>query len=88
MTEDEIAELMAEEPGGQNHGYKRNSFGSWSELETNEDPLPRRQVFSASPRIHGFPYGYQRLKCRCVECRAWKAATRGNPNGEGKTVEG
>lgn len=72
MTEEEIAELMAEEPSGPNHGYKRNSYGSWSDLQTNEETLPRRQVFSQSNRIHGFAYGYVRLECRCPECRAWK----------------
>lgn len=82
MTEDEIADLMAEEPGGANHGYKRNAFGSWSGLETADD-LPRRQVFSQSTHIHGSAYGYRHLKCRCVECRAWKIASRGDTDIEG-----
>ena len=78
MTEDDIEAFMAEEPGGENHGYKRNSFGSWSPLEVHDEPPHRRQVFSQSNHIHGFAYGYQTLKCRCVECRAWKAASRGD----------
>lgn len=84
MTEEDIASLMAEEPGGENHGYTRNSFGSWSSLQTHEESLPRRQVFSQSNHIHGFEYGYRHLKCRCVECRAWKAASRGDTYDEDK----
>lgn len=75
---EDIEALMSEGPGGPNHGFSRNSFGSWSSLETTEEHGHRRQVFSQSNRIHGFAYGYRHLKCRCVLCRAWKSSSRGD----------
>jgi hypothetical protein len=70
---DTLEELMAEPPHGENAGWERNSVGGWSSLETGEHHQPHRQVFVDTPRVHGFAYGYVDMKCRCVECRAWKS---------------
>lgn len=81
MIEEDLAELMSEPPGGENHGFVRTPFGSWSSLASIEDDV-RRQVFTQSTHPHGSAYGYRHLKCRCVECRAWKAASRGDTSSE------
>lgn len=89
MTEDEeidYAELMSEPPGGINRGRKKSTNGRWVALEPADfsmfeeigKPLPVTDEFSmpALQAKHGL-YAYQRLRCRCVDCKAiWAAYMR------------
>lgn len=83
---DELSELMEEPAGGHNHGWSRNDFGSWSALETGEKLLRDRPFVSRD--YHGRAYGYVKMRCRCVTCRAWKSlynAEKRNPTSRGNT---
>ena len=80
---DDIAELMAEPPGGHNHGRERGAEGAWEPLESADwdslhaFPVPihgeglsiKRPV---DRRKHGTVYTYVKIKCRCEPCkRGW-----------------
>lgn len=73
MTLDELAELMAEPPGGENHGRVRTE-GGWRSLEPDysadlpyliHDPDYR----NAQKYEHGTRSRYVADGCRCDECR-------------------
>jgi hypothetical protein len=63
---------MAEPPAGHNHGWERNDFGGWSALETGDEAGRVHRPFTPK-NYHGRSYGYRKMKCRCVLCRAWKS---------------
>lgn len=93
MEDEDLAEIMAEPPAGHNHGWTRNQHGGWSGLETGES-LSRERPFVARD-YHGRAYGYVKMKCRCVLCRAWKAtynteyrSRKSNPLDEGNQPVG
>jgi len=69
---DDLASLMSEPPNGDNHGWTRNDFGGWSDLETGE-PAGKAHYPFVPKNYHGRSYGYDRMKCRCILCRTWKA---------------
>lgn len=74
---------MAEPPHGHNHGRARGTGGGWHPLETDPQDVPSYKRV-ANPRKHGTAYTYQKLKCRCARCRAWKSAynkEKRNPSG-------
>ena len=76
------AELMAEPPGGVNHGRRKTVTGGWQPLEAVDytwdgeekkpvpvgDDLPtsRRHV---GKRRHGTTYTYVKIGCRCQVCK-------------------
>lgn len=74
MTEDDFADLMAEPAGGNNHGWHRNAQGGWTSLQLTDLDPPREAPFVARD-CHGREFGYRQMKCRCILCRAWKAAS-------------
>lgn len=87
MTEDDLAELMAEPPHGTGFGRKRTSGGGWEYLSVDEarrweegytapkeeEPL-RRSKRPPDTIVHGTVSAYKNQKCRCVDCRAANAA--------------
>jgi hypothetical protein len=77
MDADELAEMMAEPPGGENHGRVRSS-GGWRSLEPIHTELDyivpdpeygkgRRRKDTSIP--HGTRGGYTNHRCRCDLCR-------------------
>lgn len=81
MTDDELAELMQEAPGGLNHGRKRTAGGWWSleedfsrsfqgGLTIEEFEPPKRRSTKPEDTIrHGTLSAYQNDGCRCDLCR-------------------
>lgn len=78
MTHDELAELMASAPGGDNHGRARTA-GGWRSLErlhTELDYIVPDPAYNQGRRLekspaaipHGTRTGY-RDRCRCAACR-------------------
>ena len=67
-----LEDLMAEPTGGHNHGRKKSPEGGWQAMETDPRDTPSRKRESVLTP-HGTDYAYRKLKCRCPECRAWKA---------------
>ena len=90
MELDELADLMAEPPGGHNGGRRRTyeggdgikGFDGWQPLETGRFDIPsfkryhEPRIEDKVPRQHGTRYTYQKVRCRCAVCRAWNTATR------------
>lgn len=82
MDFDEWAELMAEPPGGHNHGKSRGN-GVWVRLDEDtarafqadlsveaEDDVYRRPVKPEETIVHGTLAAYNHDECRCSLCRA------------------
>lgn len=78
MTLDELAELMAEPPGGENHGRVRTE-GGWRSLENAyegadlpyviHDPEYRARDRYETRAAHGTRTRYRHGPCRCLLCR-------------------
>lgn len=84
MDLDDYAELMAEAPGGMNHGRRKGQGGWLSNEPIDFSLLDRKDMHDAGPiggeasrksyrqYRHGTLYGYLDNKCRCPLCRtAW-----------------
>ena len=72
MTTEDYQELMEEPAGGENHGWRRNPQGGWTSLNGQGLDPPKEPSFVGRD-YHGREYGYRKMKCRCVLCRAWKS---------------
>lgn len=73
MSLDELAELMAEPPGGHNHGRVRTA-GGWRSLEPDySQELPyivHDPEYRAIEKYrHGTRSRYVHGQCRCDKCR-------------------
>jgi hypothetical protein len=82
MTLDDLADLMAEPPGGHQYGRKRGTDGGWVDLDEvvasayeehltldpSEHPY-HRPVKPGDTIIHGSRSAYVNDRCRCDECR-------------------
>ena len=69
MTEDDLAELMAQEPGGENHGRTRNE-GQWHSLDHSvAQSLEEHFNYMVYVPIHGTRDCYVNEGCRCKSCR-------------------
>lgn len=80
MSFDELAELMSEPPGGENHGRVRTESG-WRDLSATFDlDLPyiiddpewrsgRRRQKTIDEIAHGTRSAYVNDRCRCPVCR-------------------
>lgn len=73
IEDDFFRALMEEPPGGANHGYVKGE-GEYLPLAIPHTPDERMLSGPklAPPRHHGTAYTYQKIKCRCELCRAWK----------------
>lgn len=73
----DICELVMQiPPGGFNHGRTRTEDGEWRPLESQGsdgdviwNPSFKHQNL---PLKHGTRYSYEKGKCRCLLCRAWR----------------
>lgn len=73
MTFDELADLMAEPPGGENHGRVRTE-GGWRSLEPHQEhdlPYIVNDPDYRAPEkyAHGTRSRYVHGPCRCGSCR-------------------
>jgi hypothetical protein len=79
---DDLADLMAEPPGGHQHGRKRGVDGGWVELDEvvaaayeehmTLDPQSHpyhRPVKPEDTIVHGTRSAYVNDRCRCDDCR-------------------
>lgn len=67
---DFLEELMAEPPGGHNHGRERGENG-WRPLETPGVDRPSEKHY-VDPRKHGIAYTASKIGCGCDLCREWR----------------